>query len=531
MNSVIASAPAAFDAPPPTPLAAARASRVALLFLGLALVLGALVRADSVLRLPFAFGDGGMFWVATRAILDAGFALPARLPYPAPTAELPFCYPPLGFYVAAALAQLGVPLALVFRWLPWAWSVSTIWAFWRLARAFWGREPEGEWAAGAATLGWALLPWSFVWMTMGGGLARALGLLWAFLAVEAALRLWRDGQSQKWWPLLLFLALALATHLERARFAVVAVALIWLFYGRTARGAWQLASALMGAALVTAPWWGLCLARFGPGPFLQGAHSGGNGWQGEAGVRALAKVATFTLSGEAILPAFHVVGLCGVVWCLWRRQWFLPAWFALILLLEVRSGRSFVIAPLALCAGLLLANAPRLRVAAMSVLACWLCLLSVLVQVELRGLSAHDLEAINWAKRNAPAGARFLVIPMRSWDLDVHGEWFPALAERAAVLTVQGAEWLPGDEFSARRQRHAALYERRRSWRAIEEWTKRNAVSYDWVWLPEGASPLEPGAGWTKQWSRGQSAIWRRTEPSNMPSNAPSNSSSGQPLN
>lgn len=110
----------------------------------------------------------------TRAIADNNFALPARVFYPMEGApDLPFCYPPLGFYIAALFSKIGVPLDFLFRWLPWLWSMATIAAFWRLARVFFADKPNGNWAAGAATLGWSLLPWGFVWHVMGGGVTRA----------------------------------------------------------------------------------------------------------------------------------------------------------------------------------------------------------------------------------------------------------------------------------------------------------------------------------------------------------------------
>ena len=486
--------------------------RAALIFLVLALILGGAVRLYSLVQQPFAFGDGGMFWVATRSILDANFALPATLAYPAPAAELPFCYPPLGFYAAALLAKIGVPLASVFRWLPWAWSMATVWAFWRLARTFWRHQENGEWAAGAATLCWALLPWSYFWMIMGGGLTRALGLLCALLAIDAAFRLWRDGESKQWWILTLLLALTMASHLERARFAVAAVGLVWIFHGLSRRGTLQLAGALLGAALLAAPWWGLCLARFGLAPFVAASHSGGSGWSEASGVMARVNGALFTLGGEAILPFAHLLGAAGLLWCIGRKQWFLPVWFAAILLLEVRSGRNFIIAPLALGAGVLLAHAPRARVIVMGALMCWLCFLSVAVQSKPVGLSRADLAAMQWARLNTPKGARFLVIPLQSWELDMRGEWFPALAERASVLTAQGAEWLPDNRFTTLRDRHAAVYQRRASWREIESWTTSHNVQFDWLWRPAEADKIEPGAGWRQVWSEGGNAIWKRVK-------------------
>ena len=490
-------------------------SRTALIFLALALIMGGILRAIPLLSHPFAVNDGGLFWAMTRAIEAHNFALPATVFYPTDnTPNLPFCYPPLGFYVAALLSKIGLPLALVFQWLPWAWSMATIWAFWRLARTFCANQENGAWAAGAATLGWALLPWSFAWHVMGGGLTRAPGLVWAFLAIEAALVLWRDTprdkpQLKQWLWLTLWLALTLLTHLERARFAIVAVGLVWLFYGRSARGLAQVAGALFGAALLSAPWWGLCITRFGLAPFRAAAGSGGGDWQSGSALEKLVGSATLSLSGEAILPAFHLVGAVGLLWLLWRRQWFVPLWFALILLLEVRSGRVFIIAPLALSVGLMLASVPRARTGVIAVLALWLCLLSSIVQTGIPALSENDLAAMRWAKTNAPDDARFLVIPSNQWGMDAPAEWFPALAERASVATVQGAEWLPGGEFRRRAQRHDKL-RKLKSWNAAQD--APDTPSFDWVWRPDKAPKWELDDSWEKVWSRGDNAIWRRVE-------------------
>ena len=496
------------------PLEGARDSRAAWIFLGLALLLGGTLHAYPLFKLPFAINDGGLFWAMTRAIAEANFALPARVSYPTASPDIPFCYPPLGFYVAAIFFKLGVPMEAIFRWLPWAWSMGTIWAFWRLARACWRLEDGGDWAAGAATLLWVLLPWSLLWDTMGGGVTRAPGLFFALLATESALGLWRDGQSKKWWPLLFFLALALATHLERARFGTMAVCLVWLFYGRNARGAVQLGGALAGAVLLCAPWWGLCLARFGVEPFLAAAQSGGSGQ--DSWLQNVWPAVISALGGEPIFPLLHLCGGAGLLWCLWRRQWFVPAWFLLILLVDVRSGRAFVVIPLALSAGILLCQAPRTRVLFAGALTLWLCVLCAMVQHTMSGLSVGDLAAMEWVKHNTPKSARFLIVPHQYWATDAPGEWFPALTARTAVMTVQGAEWLPQDEFRRRYELHKAV-QSGRDWHAVAELAAHENLKFDWVWCPDKAPSLQetpslqPGAGWTKVWSRGENAIWHRT--------------------
>ena len=134
------------------------------------------------------------------------------------------------------------------------------------------------------------------------------------------------------------------------------------------------------------------------------------------------------------------------------------------------------------------------------------------MQSKLIGLEKNDLLAMNWVKRNTPANAQFLVVPQQSWELDMRGEWFPALANRAGVLTAQGAEWLPDNRFTVLRDRHNAIYQRRDSWAKIDDWTKRNNVRFDWIWLSNQSARLDPGAHWKKKWSRDDNSIWERVK-------------------
>lgn len=181
----------------------------------------------------------------------------------------------------------------------------------------------------------------------------------------------------------------------------------------------------------------------------------------------------------------------------------------LIVLLEVRSGRVFVIVPLSLSMALLLAEIPRARNAIIGALALWLCVLSGMAQTGIPALSKNDLAAINWAKANAPADAQFLVMPTNQWAMDAPAEWFPALAERSSVTTVQGAEWLPNGEFRRRVQRHDKL-------RKLKSWQAATATAqwpdFDWIWPPDNAPQWEPDANWHKVWARGNNAIWKRVK-------------------
>ena len=92
--------------------------------------------------------------------------------------------------------------------------------------------------------------------------------------------------------------------------------------------------------------------------------------------------------------------------------------------------------------------------------------------VAIASLSSSEQQAMAWAAENTPGDSRFLVISGDRWGEDRSAEWFPALAERISVGTVQGSEWLPAGEFD-------------RGWRAAEELQKCAGLDVscveDWI--------------------------------------------------
>jgi hypothetical protein len=74
-------------------------------------------------------------------------------------------------------------------------------------------------------------------------------------------------------------------------------------------------------------------------------------------------------------------------------------------------------------------------------------------------LPAGEKEAMEWVREHTPADSRFLVISSSwLWARDQTGEWFPALAERTSLTTVQGREWVPGGaDYRAAQERFKAL--------------------------------------------------------------------------
>lgn len=154
-----------------------------LFFILFAILLGGYVRIAEV-ALYFPINDGGMFYRMTIDLVANGFRLPAVTTYNA--ANIPYAYPPLAFYLAGFLASVfHWPLLDIFRLLPALIATLTIPAFALLADDLLKSRAQ----VALAILIFALMPATFGWLIMGGGISRSLGFLFSILTLWAAYRL------------------------------------------------------------------------------------------------------------------------------------------------------------------------------------------------------------------------------------------------------------------------------------------------------------------------------------------------------
>ncbi len=141
------------------------------------LVIGLVIRAFFVLRADFPLNDGGFFYKMTQELVENNFEIPLYTSYN--HANIPFAYPPLGFYVAGFLSSfLNINLIEVFRFLPLVVSVLTIPAFYLMAKELFSQK-----FAIISSFIFTVLPRSFMWMIMGGGVARSFGFLFSILSL------------------------------------------------------------------------------------------------------------------------------------------------------------------------------------------------------------------------------------------------------------------------------------------------------------------------------------------------------------
>src|SRR5262249_55115738 len=196
-------------------------------------------------------------------------------------------------------------------------------------------------------------------------------------------------------------------------------------------------------------------------------------------------------SSEPYFPLIGTLGAVGLLPAVRHRLTVLAVWWAAIILLDVRAFPTFATIPVAMLAGLAVSDIviPMLdrahtsweRVAVVHAgngangngangassggarpstqvpLPSWqvfavlgFMLLYALVGAMIRkpglggegeflvSLSAGQRSAMHWIAEETPASSKFLVIPRTAWQVDKESEWFPVLAKRPSLATVQG---------------------------------------------------------------------------------------------
>ena len=499
------------------------------------MLLGTFVRAFRVLRADFPLNDGGLFYLMTVELERSGFRLPAFSAYNGEA--IPFGYPPLAFYVAGLLDAF-TPLGLVdvFRYLPLVVTSLTLPAFALLAR----RMLPSRVAVVAATLAFALAPRSFVWLIMGGGLTRSFGFLFAILAIRQAHVLYTTRRWSAAGTTLLFCTLTVLSHLGTAPFVAFTIALLFLAYGRHRHGVLSSAVVAAGTVLLSAPWWASVIGTHGSGPLAAAGATGGSVFS-DPMIRYHTKLLLVRLgigmTGEPWFPVVFTLALVGALVALRRRRFLvLPAWWLAIVLLEARAGATYSMLPVAMLAGLgvselllplLAGSAPETVLAgrvgaarrseslapgtardgwarlfaplALGALLVYATAAAVTTRSDLAGesrvlesLSPEDRAAMRWVRDHTPPSSRFVVVTGKRgmWADDRHAEWFPVLAGRASVGTVQGTEWLPRGTFVRRIVAADSLQDcRTADASCLDQWSSWRGAPFTHVYVPRTLDP------------------------------------------
>ena len=483
------------------------------LFLWISVLFGAVVRFAPTVISGSPINDGGMFYIMIEDLGANHFLLPSFTSYN--HLNIPFMYPPLSFYIGGLLSSSGIPTLEVLRWLPPLVSTLSIPAFYWMA----GLMLDSKTKAALAAVAYALMPRSFSWYVMGGGLSRTFGVLFLLLTSASAWALFTRRAPKYLFLTMLCGAGAVLSHPETGLHTAASCALIWLFKGRNARSLRDAVFVALGVLTLTGPWWGTALTQHGLAPFQSAFGAGGHS--------ALFWLPWITLdfAEERFITLFTLLGLIGfAVQCI-RRDWFLPAWMLAAFIVEPRSATAIAALPLAILAGLglsdfLLPNIPALASKPEGRLQDWTLYMSnspavrivlgCILFYALVGAFFYDLSlshyivsledraAMQWVRTNTPPGSRFVVLTGKADPFsDPAAEWFPALADRTSQNTIQGKEWLLGKDFMPFLDDIKALQLCLNvSPACVESWSETEQLGFDYIYVEKsrgGGAPQVSG--------------------------------------
>lgn len=435
------------------------------LLLFLAILLGTFMRFNPTLLAGFPINDGGMFAAMVDDLKNSHYLLPAFTSYN--HLNIPYAYPPLGFYLGRLAADLfGLSAVQVLRWVPAFFASLSIPAFYLLAM----RLLKNKYYAAVSTLFFAMMPRALSWFVMGGGLTRSPGQFFMLLTLATVIRLYEENRRRDIVLAGVLGGLAVLSHPEAAVHTFVSALFLWLMLSR--RKNTFLSSIFVGVIvlIVTAPWWVTVIHYHGIGPLINGAQTGQK-------FLAVFHLLFFVFTEEPYATVLAVLGLIGIASRLLRRDYLLPLWMAIPFFVEGRSAAGPAAIPLAMLAAIGLVDvvwavqawAGKDRPAAEGSdpggkeylpsaernIMIYLLLYLVFSTYEFgAGLSSAtlyppDQEAMAWVSQNTPAEARFLVLTGTTQvSCDSVLEWFPALTGRQSLYTVQGTEWTQGKNFT-----------------------------------------------------------------------------------
>lgn len=434
-------------------------------FLGLAIFFGAIARFLPAYISGFPVNDGGMFAVMMRDLQNNHFALPQFTTYN--NAQIPYAYPPLGFYIGASLQLTSASPFQILRWLPFLFSTLEIPLFYFLAAEWTQSRPR----AALASVFFALTPGRYIWQIMGGGLTRALGLVFLLPALTFTLRAFQNARRKDALLAALFCGLTILSHPQAAFLAFIGCAILWLFFGRSPGGARRAAAIGAGAALLSAPWWAGMILTHGWGIFSPLGSMGT--WQD-----SLRAILTALITRATLLPFGMIFTLMGLGWAIWKRRFALLVWGFLPYFIDLRSAAITAALMYSILAAHGIIDAlPALwralprpqslnffnqRALSISLLALtFYFFLETVFYAQVAytiTLTPAMRQVAQWAKNNTPPESEFLLLTGRADIMtDPLLEWFPALSGRRSASTLQGQEWVLRRGFTARWRELSAL--------------------------------------------------------------------------
>lgn len=403
---------------------------------------------------PYPAYGAGLYSEIAEQITRHGYTLPKSIPGYTSNG-VPFAYPPLMFYVAAAVRDVtGVDAITYSRVVPGLFVMASLVPYYYTAKELLPTVPH----AGVATLVFAVTPEALQWHLSAGGMVRAPALLFTLTGAFMGVRLFRDDEYRWLVPSALLFGLTVLTHPTYTVFFVLTFVLLFATFDRTPSGLATGAAVALGGFLLASPWWLEVVSIHGVDTFFgaAGTHSGLGG-----GVERVVRVFVYPLEPDADV-LFYLGVFVGTLYGVVRRRTFLLGWFFVPGFVVGKPRFLFVAGSLLSASFLLDWVLPRVRrhtasgrtlaptavAVVLVVLATGTGTLFAASLLDSHGESAtqpafvddDDVEAMRWVE-TTPTDAEFVVAGDAA-------EWFPHLTDRTILVGPWGVEWTTPAQYS-----------------------------------------------------------------------------------
>jgi hypothetical protein len=435
-------------------------------------------------------------------LIENGFRLPKYTNYN--QANIPYAYPPLAFYLTGLMhSYLGIPLLTLFQYFPVVISTFTIPAFYYLTDAFFDKK----FYRAIATFFFSMLPRSFEWFVMGGGVTRSLGFIFAILAIYYFWKVYASDNKKTHLLLAsLFSTLTILSHPVSSLFLVFSIIMIFI-YSRPIKN--NIQKSLIIAVIVvflTSPWWIIIILNHGVNPFVGAGSSGHVNWF------EIKNIITqnYGYENSYFLTVLSVFALLGAFSGNNKNSIKLTILLVLGYIVIPRGGVDFLTIYMAMLATIGFGDILQIwntkqnfeyhsviqQIRENSKTRIFLFFIIVYVffaaytykyvdsKDQVR-LTVNDFRAMEWIRENTAEDSALLLYPSwdekRYWWNDFRAEWLPTITKRESVTTVQGYEWLP-ELFAERITRYTDLrFCKQRGAECVVQWTEEFGIEVNFI--------------------------------------------------
>ena len=426
-----------------------------ILLLIAALIFGMWFRIMPAWLSGFPVNDGGMFYTMIRDLQANHYNLPLFTTYN--NLNIPFVYPPLGFYLGAGISDLfKISPIEVIHWVPGIINGLCIPAFYFFAKEILNEKLKSS----IATLVYTLISSSGILALHGRRIDTLLGALFMLLALTHIHRVFANESKKDIWGAIIFSSLAALSHTEAPIYTIAIAIYIWVMKSRSLKGLQNGILIAMGVLILSSPWLGWIIYNHGTAPLISASQTGfHSSWS------ALWLIDIDFVTEEPYLDLLGVLSIVGMAILVSRRIFFIPGMLLVIFLSHPRSAHTIGDIPLAMAAGVFVSeillpaisnlhgnteNQSQRPFIVLLILIPYIFSNSLQFAFLLSGNHVSDAErtAMQWVGKNTPAGSRFLIITGETNPFcDATNEWFPSLTGRESLTTLQGREWLLGNKF------------------------------------------------------------------------------------